>query len=49
MDDIDDIIRLISYIDFQIDRGDFCSQTMKPIQRFLKQYLKEVLSYEDQD
>ena len=43
MDRAEDIIRLISFIDYQIDKGEYSSSIMNPVIKYLKTYLREML------
>lgn len=42
----DDIIGLISFIEYQVDKGQYSSNSMRPVISYLKEYLREVLNEE---
>lgn len=44
---MDEIIRLISFIEYGIDKGDFSPYIIKPVKEYLKAYLKELIKEDE--
>lgn len=44
---MEEVIRLISFIEYGIDKGDFSPCMMKPVKNYLKKYLKELMKEDE--